>query len=87
MDLTSPAGGHLSKTQMERPTGSGFISASSIYFVPMVARDAVETSTGNHRPCLFSCRLRSSSTMPDSSLQIRPSNVERLAGSGVWKNR
>ena len=29
---------------------------------PMVAREAVEVSTGNHRPWALSCRLRSSST-------------------------
>ena len=38
---------------------------------PMVARDAVETSTGNQRPCGFSWRLRSSSTMPGSTRQVR----------------
>jgi hypothetical protein len=36
---------------------------------PMVAREAVETSTGNHRPCGFNCRLSSSSTMPGSTTQ------------------
>ena len=40
---------------------------------PMVAREAVEISTGNHRPCGFSARLRSSSTMPGSTTQRRPS--------------
>ena len=39
---------------------------------PMVARDAVETSTGNHRPWAFSWRLRSSSTMPGSTRARRP---------------
>ncbi len=39
---------------------------------PMVAREAVETSTGNHSPCFLSCRLRSSSTMPGSTTQVRP---------------
>ena len=39
---------------------------------PMVARDEVEMSTGNHRPCGLSCRLRSSSTMPGSTEQVRP---------------
>ena len=36
---------------------------------PMVAREAVEMSTGNHRPCGLSWRLRSSSTMPGSTVQ------------------
>jgi hypothetical protein len=40
---------------------------------PMVARDAVETSTGNHRPCGFSLRFSSSRTMPGSTTQVRPS--------------
>ena len=39
---------------------------------PMVAREAVEISTGNHRPCGLSWRLRSSSTMPGSTAQRRP---------------
>ena len=39
---------------------------------PMVAREAVEISTGNHRPCGLSARLRSSSTMPGSTVQRRP---------------
>ena len=43
---------------------------------PMVAREAVETSTGNHRPCGLSLRLRSSSTMPGSTTQRRPADVE-----------
>ena len=38
---------------------------------PMVAREAVEMSTGNHRPCGLSSRLRSSSTMPGSTTQRR----------------
>ena len=38
---------------------------------PMVAREAVETSTGNHSPCFLSWRLRSSSTMPGSTTQVR----------------
>jgi len=38
---------------------------------PMVAREAVETSTGNHRPCCLSFRLRSSSTIPGSTTQLR----------------
>ena len=44
---------------------------------PMVAREAVETSTGNHSPCFFSCRLRSSSTMPGSTTQLRFADIER----------
>ena len=39
---------------------------------PMVAREAVEISTGNHRPCGLSLRLSSSSTMPGSTTQRRP---------------
>src|SRR5690348_8310939 len=39
---------------------------------PMVAREAVEISTGNQSPCGLSCRLRSSSTMPGSTRQRRP---------------
>ena len=35
---------------------------------PIVARDEVETSTGNHRPCGLSARLRSSSTTPGSTV-------------------
>jgi len=38
---------------------------------PMVAREAVETSTGNHRPWGFSWRFNSSSTMPGSTTQVR----------------
>jgi hypothetical protein len=38
---------------------------------PIVAREAVETSTGNHRPCGFSARFSSSSTMPGSTTQRR----------------
>jgi len=37
---------------------------------PMVAREAVETSTGNHRPCFLSWRLRSSSTIPGSTSSL-----------------
>ena len=37
---------------------------------PIVARLAVDTSTGNHRPDSRSCRLRSSSTMPGSTTQV-----------------
>ena len=40
---------------------------------PMVARDAVDTSTGNHSPCGLSRRLSSSSTMPGSTVQRRAS--------------
>ncbi len=36
---------------------------------PMVARDAVDTSTGNHRPCGFKARLSWSSTIPGSTVQ------------------
>ncbi len=37
---------------------------------PMVARLAVDTSTGNHRPVGLSCRFSSSSTMPGSTMQV-----------------
>ena len=37
----------------------------------MVAREAVEISTGNHRPEGFSARFNSSSTMPGSTVQRR----------------
>ena len=37
---------------------------------------AVETSTGNHRPCGLSWRLRSSSTMPGSTTQRAPGDIE-----------
>src|SRR5664279_5251146 len=37
---------------------------------PMVAREEVEMSTGNHRPCGLSWRLSSSSTMPGSTVQV-----------------
>ena len=43
---------------------------------PMVARDAVEMSTGNHSPVGFSARLRSSSTMPGSTTQRRAGDIE-----------
>ena len=43
---------------------------------PMVAREAVETSTGNHSPCGFSARLRSSSTMPGSTTQRRVLDID-----------
>src|ERR1041384_7897214 len=36
---------------------------------PMVAREDVEMSTGNHRPCGLSWRFKSSSTMPGSTVQ------------------
>jgi hypothetical protein len=38
---------------------------------PIVAREAVETSTGNHSPWTLSARLSSSSTMPGSTTQRR----------------
>src|ERR1700686_3122745 len=37
---------------------------------PMVAREAVETSTGNHSPCGFSWRFNSSSTMPGCTTHV-----------------
>ncbi len=43
---------------------------------PMVAREAVETSTGNHSPCGLSARLRSSSTMPGSTRAAPAGHVE-----------
>ena len=39
---------------------------------PIVAREDVEMSTGNHRPWGFSVRFKSSSTMPGSTTQRRP---------------
>ena len=47
---------------------------------PMVAREAVEMSTGNHRPCGLSRRLSSSSTMPGSTTQRRPAT----SSSTTW---
>jgi ABC-type uncharacterized transport system substrate-binding protein len=39
---------------------------------PSDAREAVDTSTGNHKPWSLSCRLRSSSTMPGCTRARRP---------------
>ena len=47
---------------------------------PMVAREAVEMSTGNHSPCGLSRRLSSSSTMPGSTTQRRPAT----SSSSTW---
>ena len=43
---------------------------------PMVAREEVEMSTGNQRPCGLSRRLSSSSTIPGSTMQRLPGDVE-----------
>src|SRR5258705_23750 len=49
---------------------------------PMVAREAVEMSTGNHKPCGLSRRLRSSSTMPGSTTQRLPATSRSSTRSG-----
>ncbi len=45
----------------------------------MVAREAVEMSTGNHSPWGFSSRLRSSSTMPGSTTQRLPATSSSMS--------
>ena len=44
----------------------------------MVAREAVEMSTGNHSPCGLSWRFSSSSTMPGSTTQRRPATSSSM---------
>ena len=46
---------------------------------PMVAREEVETSTGNHSPVWRSCRFSSSSTMPGSTTQVRASGSTEIS--------
>src|ERR1043165_2975462 len=48
---------------------------------PMVAREAVEMSTGNHSPWALSARLRSSRTMPGSTAQRRPATSSSMMRS------
>ena len=56
---------------------------------PMVAREAVETSTGNHSPCGFSWRFSSSSTMPGctaTQVQRRPCRVMIHSPGGLMRS-
>ena len=51
----------------------------------MVAREAVEMSTGNHRPCGLSRRFSSSSTMPGSTTQRRPATSSSITLSRYFE--
>jgi hypothetical protein len=55
---------------------------------PMVAREAVETSTGNHSPCFFELAVEIVEHDAGLDHAVRFFDVElRGGGSGDWRSR